>query len=115
MPGLLARRGAGGVGGTDGIELRDVPTGREPATIRTAREFILAIGFAPDGRTLIAAMRDGIVQLWDVAAGREAARRRIHPGSHRVALSADGRFVASGDTDAMLRVWDLTPEPAVSE
>jgi WD40 repeat protein len=45
--------------------------------------------------------------LWDVVAGREVARRRIHPESYRVALSSDGRSVATGGTDAMVRVWDL--------
>src|SRR5262249_49573249 len=95
-------------GAMDGVRLWDVATGRERAVIGTEDNFIKAAGFALDGRTLIVARRGGIVQLWDLAAGHETERWRIHSDNHRVALSSDGRFVASGGSDAMVRVWDLT-------
>jgi WD40 repeat protein len=65
--------------------------------------------FAPNGQTLIMVRDGGIIQVWDVAAGHERMRRRIHAENNRVALSRDGRFVACGGTDAMVRVWDLAP------
>jgi WD40 repeat protein len=95
-------------GGMDGVRLWDVATGRERAAIGTEDNFIKAAGFAPDGETLIVARRGGIVQLWDMAVGHETARWRIHSDNNRMALSSDGRFVASGGFDGMVRVWNLT-------
>jgi WD40 repeat protein len=83
-------------GGNDGIKLRDVATGRERAAVRTARDFIQAAVFAANGRALIVAMGGGIIQRWELDTGQEMASRFIHAESHRVALSPDGRFVASG-------------------
>jgi WD40 repeat protein len=96
-------------GGNDGIKLWDVASGRERAAVRTAGDYIQAAEFAPEGWTLSVAMGGGIIQLWDLAAGQETARRRIHAESYRVVLSRDGRFVACGGTDAMVRVCDLAP------
>src|SRR5262249_54967809 len=56
-------------GGNDGIKLWDIATGSERGAFRTARNFIQAAVFAPDGRTLIVALGEGIIQLWDLAAG----------------------------------------------
>jgi WD40 repeat protein len=99
-------------GGVDGVRLWDVATGRERAAIGAEDNFVKSMGFAPDGQTLIVARRRGIVQLWDVAAGHEMARYRIHSDNNRMALSSDGRLVASGDSDGMLRVWNLTSSHA---
>src|SRR5262249_37949493 len=93
---------SGGI--NDGLKLWDVATGRERAAIGPGDDFIKAAGFAPDGRTLIVARRGGVIQHWDVAAGQETARRQIHLDTNRVALSSDGRLVASGGIDALVRV-----------
>src|SRR5262249_273529 len=79
----------------DGVTLWDVVTGRERATVWTDRAFIKAVEFAPDGRTSIVARGGGIVQLWDRAGEHERARRRMDSMFPCVALTPDGRFVAS--------------------
>jgi WD40 repeat protein len=69
--------------------------------------FIKAAEFSPDGRTVRVVRQGGMIQQCDVATGRELARMTIGSDNIRVAFCADGRFVASGGADAMLRVWDL--------
>jgi WD40 repeat protein len=95
-------------GGVDGLRLWDVATGRERAAIGAEDNFVKSVGFTPDGQSLIVARRGGIVQLCDMTAGHELARCRIHSDNNRVALNRDGQVVASGGSDGMLRVWNLT-------
>jgi WD40 repeat protein len=73
--------------------------------------------FTSDGRQLIASEPEG-VRIWDIATGKEVrwALRTKRNAFHRVALSHDGRFLASGGdgpgwggaaNDPAIRVWEL--------
>src|SRR5262249_8180929 len=72
----------------------------------TEQDITQAVGFTPDGRTLIAARATGIIQLWDIAERRRIATLGSDAESYGMAISSNGRFVASGGADAMVRVWD---------
>jgi WD40 repeat protein len=65
--------------------------------------------FSPDGRTLVTADREEIL-LREVSTGRERGRLRGHPSAwvNALAMSQDGRLLASGGDDAQVLVWDLT-------
>jgi hypothetical protein len=73
---------------------------------------------APDGRMLItadsdfgrAAKVDTSARLWDLATGKELLRLQGHESFVRdLAISPDGKRLATGLADSTVLVWDLTP------
>jgi WD40 repeat protein len=72
------------------------------------RAFVRAAAFTPDGKTLITAGHDGLVKLCDAETGKGRATLRGHEGEVIcLAVSADGRRLASGGRDQTVRLWDM--------
>lgn len=66
------------------------------------------VAFAPDGKTVALASREGSVQLWGVATGDLLAALKGHSGAvTAVAFSPDGRTLASGSADRTVRLWNV--------
>jgi WD40 repeat protein len=93
--------------GAPAVQARDVETGREgPRFALHAGDRAAAL--SPDGRTLASAGDDGVIRLWDVAAGTE--RRRLTGPRGRIRLltfSPDGKLLASDGQDQSCRLWDV--------
>jgi WD40 repeat protein len=52
---------------------------------------------------------DGTAKLWDRATGLEYATLADHTGPiDGIALSPDGKTLATGSRDQTVRLWDLT-------
>src|SRR5437667_184699 len=64
--GLLAAAGSG----DKTVRLWDVTAGKRVG-LWILKERVLAVAFAPDGKTVAIATQDGALGLWDVAAGKE--------------------------------------------
>ncbi len=82
----------------------------------TASGHVLCLAFSADGRRLVSGNRGGLVQIWDIEAGKEVAPRPGHTGPvSAVAIAPDGRRILTGGYDYLARLWDLTSDPPGQE
>jgi WD40 repeat protein len=100
------------------IGLWDVATGRSLDPTPGHRQRVRSVAYAADGHTIATAAWDGTVRLWDTAKGTvlrrfdavAADKRPDYPDhSHMLAdlaLSPDGKLVATARSDNQVRVWD---------
>jgi WD40 repeat protein len=94
-------------GDADGIKIWDVETGREVMRLPSENQRVVALEFAGDGRRLIGVGPRGLIQVWNVEDGRQQAALRGHSDLECATISPDGRSVAWGGDDSIVRVWDL--------
>jgi WD40 repeat protein len=83
------------------------PTAGGPARALAGHQgTIFGLAFTPDSRTLISAGQDGNLRLWEVASGTGSV---LGSGEslRSIALSASGRWLASGDKMGGVKLWDL--------
>ncbi|MCL4820808.1 MAG: protein kinase [Vicinamibacteria bacterium] len=93
---------------------------RQASALREATVFGDAPGshgalLAPDGERLVLAGADGALRVWSL--GRRERLQTLSTKMHRrtsreaiavaLAISADGRWLASGHVDGAVRLWDL--------
>ncbi|MDB6032843.1 MAG: serine/threonine protein kinase [Verrucomicrobiales bacterium] len=92
------------------IRVVDLTTGRERWSAKAASEWVIALAFSPDGKTLAstAGYAEGTIKLWDVATGRELGRLEGHQGwVSSIVFWPDGKKLASAGADQTIRLWDL--------
>jgi RNA polymerase sigma factor (sigma-70 family) len=95
------------IGDHDGtILLFELATGKQSRRIRAHCGYAGPLAFSSDGKTLVSC-GDNLIRQWDVATGMEVHAPAGPAGSVCfVALSPDGRTLASGNSILNSRLWD---------
>jgi len=88
-------------GAANGVGLWNVATWQPRAAFEGHSEWVIAVAFSPDGRSMASGSKDGTVILWDIASGRKRAVLDGHPSKWvwSLAFSPDGACLASAGGD----------------
>jgi WD40 repeat protein len=93
------------------IHLWELASGKTILRIAEGDNQLNAVAFSPDGRALAAAGK-GVIQLLDVATGKELLAYRGQESQvflNALAFSPDGKKLAAGYWDSTTLVWDVPP------
>ena len=70
--------------------------------------------FSQDGKRMaVATIFEPLVAVWDVTTGKELFRSKEKAVVNALAFSADGKLVATGSYDRVVKVWDVAAGKAV--
>ncbi|HVS38814.1 MAG TPA: hypothetical protein VMS17_24875 [Gemmataceae bacterium] len=96
------------VGAADSVHIFNVASGDEILQFKAHPDGVLAVAYAPNGKTLATAGDDDHVVLWDAASGKEQSRLLLHEKEASVlAFSPNGQYLTAGGDGGALTVWRL--------
>ena len=91
------------------------PPGLERDALRGPAGAVVALAISPDGTTLAAAGRQGLVNCWDLATLKIRPMRLRHAGAYSLAFSPDGHTLASAGVDGTVHLWDWPASGSVRD
>ncbi|PPQ75265.1 hypothetical protein CVT24_007438 [Panaeolus cyanescens] len=102
------------------IRIWEIATRRIRHVFAGHEQEIYSLDFSPDGRYIVSGSGDRTMRIWDLTdpaahrtitiADSDAGAKPLAPndaGVTSVAISPDGRWVAAGSLDYIIRIWDL--------
>ncbi len=95
-----------GVATRTSVRVVDIASGKG-RILGADTDWTFTLAFSPDGGSLAAAGRDGIVRLFHVSGGPPRLFQGSQVSVMKLALSPDGKLLASGGTDRVVRAWDI--------
>jgi|GEM_PF-1021325 len=79
------------------------------ADTRTMEQSVDSIAFSRDGSVLFTSIASGNILAWDLKDGRLIAEMKGQVGKiNRMDVSPDGRYLASGGSQGVLNLWDIS-------
>ena len=90
-------------------DIRSTKTWQDIVTLSTVN--VTCLAFSPEGTHIAAGMsgRQPTVQIWDIAIGKPIATFTGHKrGIQSLAFSPDNSLLASGGSDGVIYLWDIT-------
>lgn len=104
-------------GGYDGkLIWWDIDKKTQTRSLDAHKKWIRNLAVTPDGKTIVSVADDMVARVWDAASGKlrhellgHAEKTPHHYPSmlYAVAISADGKYVATGDKVGLINVWEL--------
>ncbi|MBI4701049.1 MAG: protein kinase [Deltaproteobacteria bacterium] len=82
------------------------PKPAAPRELRGHGDFVSGVSFGPDGRTLASGGKDGLVLLWDVAAGSSRTLAKLPGRAHWLEFDRSGRRLGVPGSDGVAAVID---------
>jgi WD40 repeat protein len=70
---------------------------------------IVGLHDLPDGKSLLAVRRDGLIQRFDTTMSRDISDTGRYEGAPTIAVSLNGELAAVGDSRGRLDLWQLRP------
>jgi len=93
------------------VWLWDLNSGKLIQHLRGFPDTVENVIFSADGSLLIAASRDGMVRIYDTATFAVVFEADPPGGNGALALSPDGRFLATGGSNGEVRLWRVVVRP----
>ncbi|MHC4181445.1 MAG: WD40 repeat domain-containing protein [Planctomycetota bacterium] len=88
------------------VALWEVDTKKRLQTFAARDDLLCAVGFAPDGENLVVGGLSGL-HVWHLGSGERGHSWIKGRSVFSLAVSPDGKLVASTDVDGSVELWDL--------
>lgn len=96
------------------VVIWEVGTGKKHRVLKGNKDDITSVAFAPNGKLVVVARRDGTATIWDIDA-QKVVKVITHTkkmyGNVEVwvaAFSPDGKYLITGGKDSLLKMWEVS-------